>query len=240
MTKEELINEVVITKNGDELVILDIILGNTFKNMFLKMSNEKTYNLFIAYKNGFIKFKNEKLNKELNDLINEDENQRKKDEEKIQKQQEERRKYYSKEREQLEHAIKSFRDEYSFLSNMYLCKVTYQGLTYESSESAFQAQKDPSKSSEFVGLNPVTSKRKGRKVSLRSDWEEVKVEIMEEILRCKFDQNPDLKEKLLNTGNQLLIEGNSWGDRFWGVCKEEGRNMLGKLLMKIREGYRNG
>ena len=50
----------------------------------------------------------------------------------------------------------------------------------------------------------------------------------------KFKQNPELKQKLLETGNQELIEGNTWNDTFWGVCNGQGQNWLGKILMLAR------
>ena len=72
---------------------------------------------------------------------------------------------------------------------------------------------------------------------MRKDWEEVKDELMEEILRSKFAQHTELKEKLLATGDAVLIEGNSWNDRYWGVDIKSGagKNHLGKILMKVRE-----
>lgn len=69
--------------------------------------------------------------------------------------------------------------------------------------------------------------------NLREDWEDVKLEIMEAILYLKFTQNPDLKEKLLETKGHIE-ERNDWYDVFWGTYNGEGENHLGKLLMKIR------
>ena len=74
---------------------------------------------------------------------------------------------------------------------------------------------------------------------MRADWEEVKIEIMEEALRLKFD-DPHLKDLLLATGDKELIEGNTWNDQFWGVCNGVGENNLGKLLMKLRKEYSEG
>ena len=80
----------------------------------------------------------------------------------------------------------------------------------------------------------------GRQVTLRTDWEQVKVSIMEKIVRAKFVQNPYLMKKLLDTGELLLIEGNTWKDTFWGVDinNGEGKNHLGKILMNVREELR--
>lgn len=77
------------------------------------------------------------------------------------------------------------------------------------------------------------AKRRGRQVELRPDWEKVKVDVMRKLLRQKFD-NIDLRVALLNTRPHHLIEGNHWGDTFWGVCDGNGENMLGTLLMEIR------
>ena len=74
---------------------------------------------------------------------------------------------------------------------------------------------------------------------LRGDWEEVKDNIMYEICKAKFTQNEDLKEKLLATGNDILEEGNTWGDRVWGTVNGVGENRLGKILMRVREELRN-
>ena len=138
-----------------------------------------------------------------------------------------------------ETAITSFRGKYRFLSNFYAAQVTFEGLTYPCSEAAFQAMKslDTDDRIPFTKeKNPVTVKRMGKKVKLRSDWEYVKVEIMEKIVRAKFMQHPELTEQLIATGDIPIMEGNSWHDTFWGVdaATGKGKNHLGKILMKIR------
>lgn len=135
--------------------------------------------------------------------------------------------------------IDAFRGQYSFLSNMYECQIKYKGLTFTSSEAAFHSQKCPERAAEFTPLSPTESKKLGRTVELRTDWEDVKYSIMEEIVELKFRQNKDLKDKLLATGNAELIEGNWWSDIYWGVCTNKkyngvGQNNLGKILMNIR------
>ena len=62
---------------------------------------------------------------------------------------------------------------------------------------------------------------------------------MYELCKAKFTQNEDLKEKLLATGNDILEEGNTWGDRVWGTVNGVGENRLGKILMRVREELRN-
>lgn len=134
--------------------------------------------------------------------------------------------------------IDSFRDQYRFLSNFFAASIEWEGLTYRNAEAAFQAAKvlTAEERMPFTSLNPVVAKRMGRKVPLRADWEAVKTGVMEEIVRAKFTQNPELAAKLLATGDAALIEGNAWGDRCWGVDLRtgEGENRLGRILMKVR------
>ena len=132
--------------------------------------------------------------------------------------------------------IGHFRKEYMFLSNMYNCPVTYKGVTYKSSESAYQAQRmlNESDKKKFVNLSGFDAKKLVNKLPGRKDWHEVNTQIMREILYAKFEQNKDLADKLVATGSKELIEGNNWHDQYWGVFCGEGKNMLGKLLMEVR------
>ena len=61
---------------------------------------------------------------------------------------------------------------------------------------------------------------------------------MREIVEAKFEQNPQLREMLLATGDAYLEEGNTWGDRTWGTVNGVGANNLGRILMDVREGLR--
>lgn len=133
--------------------------------------------------------------------------------------------------------IDKFRGDYYFLSNFYPASVLYEGILYPSNEAAFQSAKtlDRNVRLQFVRLTPKEAKRKGRKVALREDWEYGKFYIMYQIVKAKFIQHTDLKEKLLATGEEELVEGNSWNDRIWGVCRGRGKNKLGKILMAVRK-----
>ncbi len=132
--------------------------------------------------------------------------------------------------------INSFRGEYSFLSNFYEAPMEYEGLTYPSSEAAYQAQKcaDPKDREAFTAMNPAEAKKAGRTVTIREDWEDVKISVMTGIVRAKFEQNPDLAGMLLATKDAYLEEGNNWGDRVWGTVNGEGANNLGLILMDTR------
>lgn len=138
--------------------------------------------------------------------------------------------------------IKRFKGRYYFLSNFYPSMVSFDGYTYLNSEAAFQAQKcaNPDMRAIFCSLNPSDAKRIGRHVDLRSDWEKVKFDLMEGIVRAKFTQNERLRDELINTGGAILIEGNTWGDKIWGVDLSNGvgENHLGKILMKVRKELR--
>lgn len=141
--------------------------------------------------------------------------------------------------------IDNFKGEYFFLSNFANALVIYKGITYKNNEAAFQAQKVVSLSEQqkFASLPPNLAKREGRRVKLRPDWELIKKQVMYEIVKAKFEQNSGLRRMLLNTGNAILVEGNTWHDNTWGVCKCEkcinkchiDSNNLGKILMKVRE-----
>ena len=133
--------------------------------------------------------------------------------------------------------INNFKGKYYFLSNFYSAQVMYEGLLYKNNEFAFQSAKvkDLERRKQFCELDPSVAKRKGRNVLLRQDWENVKDEIMYQCVKDKFTRNLDLKQKLLDTDDEELIEGNTWNDTYWGICKGRGKNMLGKILMRVRE-----
>jgi ribA/ribD-fused uncharacterized protein len=137
--------------------------------------------------------------------------------------------------------INEFRGKYYFLSNFYEVPITYEGITYQNNEAAFQSAKvaDYNKRLSFANLNPSQAKSKGRRVQLRHGWDLIKEEIMYEICKAKFEQNEELRQKLLDTGDQHLEEGNTWGDRIWGTVNGKGQNKLGKILMRVRDNWDN-
>lgn len=137
--------------------------------------------------------------------------------------------------------ISEFRGEYYFLSNFYSVPVMYEGIVYQNNESAFQSAKvtDCNTRLQFANLDPSSAKKKGRNIQLRHGWDKIKFDIMYEICKAKFEQNADLREKLLATKDMYLEEGNTWGDKIWGTVNGVGQNHLGKILMKVREDIKS-
>lgn len=140
--------------------------------------------------------------------------------------------------------IAEFEGKYAFLSNFYHSPITYDGITYPTNEHFFQAMKtldQEERKAIAAAPTPGKAKRMGRHVALRSDWEEVKVDVMRTGLMLKFTDG-NLASKLIATGDEELIEGNTWHDNTWGSCmcmkciNIPGRNMLGMLLMELRKG----
>ena len=136
--------------------------------------------------------------------------------------------------------IDSFCGEYRFLSNFWICQIDYNGQTYWSTEAAYQAAKckNEETKSVFTTLPPGAAKRFGNMILIRPDWDSIKLEVMRDLLYIKFMSHPDLRQRLLETGDAMLIEGNTWGDTYWGVCDGVGENNLGRLLMEVRASMR--
>lgn len=136
--------------------------------------------------------------------------------------------------------IVQFSGEHRWLSNFWPAPVELDGVTYPTVEHAYVAAKSLDEGFRLAVRDcptPGHAKRLGRTVELRGDWESEKLVIMENLLRQKFAPGSELAERLLATRGRDLIEGNSWNDRFWGVDYRTGlgENMLGRLLMGIRE-----
>ena len=132
--------------------------------------------------------------------------------------------------------ICKFSDNYSFLSNMYPCNIVYNGIKYPSTENAYVAQKTACQETrhQISLMDPRQSKKFGRNLELVDNWNSIKLKVMRDVLDLKF-AIPELRNLLRDTYPQKIIEGNTWGDTFWGECPlGNGRNFLGLTLMKIR------
>lgn len=137
--------------------------------------------------------------------------------------------------------VKGFFEEYRFLSNFEVGDVVYDGVRYPSSENAYQAAKslDPDVRKQFVSITPSQSKKLGRSIEVRSDWENVKYRVMYDICLDKFTRHSHFGDALIETGDKYLEETNHWKDVTWGVCDGVGKNWLGKILMDIRSQLMN-
>jgi ribA/ribD-fused uncharacterized protein len=135
--------------------------------------------------------------------------------------------------------IDSFQGKYRFLSNFWYLPVEFEGVIYPTLEHAYQAAKVTRKDRPQILAcpTPVDAKRLGRKLMMTPGWDNSKIEVMRLLLQRKF-KDPVAQQLLLETGEAELIEGNWWGDTFWGVCRGKGKNVLGQLLMETRDGIR--
>lgn len=139
--------------------------------------------------------------------------------------------------------VYGFFGSFRWLSNFHLVPITYDGLTYPTTEHAYQAAKsfDPKIRQLFAEVieKPKDARLYGQEIELDPSWEVRKLEVMLDITRIKFKQEP-LRTWLLETENLYLEETNGWGDKFWGVSGGEGLNHLGKILMQVRSELRAG
>ena len=135
--------------------------------------------------------------------------------------------------------ISSFKEEYDFLNNRFGCSFMWQGIRYNNVESAFHASKYTNEAERRVLSRMSAEKvvKKSMECTPSIEWEESKLDIMESILLAKYDQNPNLKNRLIETEGRILINGNNKHETYWGVdlYSWRGENHLGKILMSIRD-----
>ena len=140
--------------------------------------------------------------------------------------------------------IRGFFGEYRFLSNFYCpAPVWFEGLLYLATEQAYQAAKvAPAERSQFLNIKPGASKKLWKTLALlytKEEWEKIKYDIMFGLVFQKFLTHPELRAKLLATGDAYLEERNHWHDVYWGIdLNGVGENNLGKILMKVRAALR--
>ena len=128
-----------------------------------------------------------------------------------------------------------FKENYAFLSNMTFVDITFRGITYRSVENMYQAFKtaDVAEHRKISRMNPYESKRYGRTLVIRDDWDTIKDRVMWEALCRKFSQ-PHFRQALSHV-SEPIVEDNYWGDTYWGVCKGVGANKLGRMLQHLRD-----
>lgn len=133
--------------------------------------------------------------------------------------------------------IKGFFGKYRWLSNFWYAPVIFEGIIYPTNEHAYQAAKvtNPLTRSLVLAIaTPKDARNWGKGISLRSDWDSAKRDIMKSIVVDKFTRNIHLKLWLLATKEAYLEETNDWGDTYWGVYNGSGSNHLGYVLMEVR------
>ena len=143
--------------------------------------------------------------------------------------------------------ISGFFGPYRFLSNFWPAPVTYEGVLYPSTEVAYQAAKCVIRKDRELFIHATSSEAKqiGKRVIMRSDWDDVRESIMSDLVDQKFNKHIDLRDQLLATNKKQLVEANTWKDTFWGVYYKYqrssgtyeclgGQNKLGEILMKVR------
>lgn len=150
--------------------------------------------------------------------------------------------------------IDSFRGEHAFLSNFYYAKTNWAGKTFPTVEHGYAAAKALCFQDALDGVSdneshywfdkiasastPSEAKKLGRSLKIDIDyWEGAKVVFMRQLLTAKFNENYDIRYKLIQTSPHMLIEGNTWGDKYWGMVDNDGENVLGCLLMELRGHY---
>ncbi len=143
-----------------------------------------------------------------------------------------------------EDVIGPFKNDYEFLSNFHEAEIVYNGTEFPTSEHAYQAMKARDEEELYHKIasanGPREAKKFGKQPSLPENWQKEKKYVMLEIVTAKFAQNPELRENLLETDDNLLVELNHWGDTYWGADSQsgEGKNMLGRILMEVRSSIR--
>lgn len=134
--------------------------------------------------------------------------------------------------------------KHMFMSNYWGCEIEHDGIVYKNTESFFQAMKfKKEKRKRFADLTPRQAKSKGNRDKLTEkelkSWESRKDLVMTVVCFKKFDQNPDLLKRLLETDNAMLIEDTSgWNDKYWGQSYGVGKNKLGKILVELRDLFK--
>ncbi len=133
----------------------------------------------------------------------------------------------------------SKKSEWSWLSNFFLSTFVLDGKEYPSVEHWFQSQKftDVSLQEQIrLAKSPASAKQLGKKrhPSFQIQWDILREEILIQGLRAKFQQNNELRDKLLATNSLELIEDSFW-DAYWGNGRSgRGKNRMGILLMRVR------
>lgn len=138
--------------------------------------------------------------------------------------------------------IGNFTGEYAFLDNDYETHITIDGIVFKTVTAAFESRKVDDLIIQFKisKKSPAEARRYVKAFVLPSDWADTQDEIMKSIVVKKFEQNPKLRQKLIATGDELLVYNNTCNDKYWGLHKGCGKNRLGTILMQVRSEFMRG
>ena len=151
--------------------------------------------------------------------------------------------------------IRGFSGSYRFLSNFHYASITFadpsteEGLaadlnfiiTAPTAEHAYQALKTlrpQEREAVLKSPSPAAARAIGRRITLRPNWDRIRQPKMKLVQFTKYHQHLYLRRRLLDTGERVLVEENHWGDTYWGQCRGQGTNYLGRLLMEVRSELR--
>lgn len=140
-------------------------------------------------------------------------------------------------------SIREFRGRYAFLGSDWRADVEFEGAFYPTAAHAIAAARTTDAAERRIiaaQVSAADARRRADAVQLRADWDRIKIDAMERIVRDKFTRHPILRERLRRTGDAYLENGNAEGDRLWGVSSGVGENRLGIILMKVRDESRYG
>lgn len=139
--------------------------------------------------------------------------------------------------------IEQFQGKYRWLSNFSPLEssIIFGDISYITAEHFYVAMKTTDIAQRFaisITKNPGEVKRMGSQLILRPGWDRIRDDIMRCAIELKFsEKNPTLKQRLIDTGDVHIQEGNMWNDKYWGVCLKtgEGKNILGEIIMNRRD-----
>lgn len=134
--------------------------------------------------------------------------------------------------------IKQFQNEYRWLSNFWLTDIVIGSKLYRSAEHYYQACKALNEETHEI-IRKLEKPSDAKRYAKNIKWNIDKIKVMEKTVFEKFNQNEELKKKLILTYPEILQEGNYWHDTFWGVDLKTGigDNRLGKILMEVRHKF---
>ena len=147
--------------------------------------------------------------------------------------------------------INGFTNQYRYLDNSFHSPFRYRGQWWDTVTHAYQAMKTDDKDEQrkiMLAPNPSAAYLLGKRVRLRENWDRIRDFVMMECIIKKFEQNEQIRKKLIETKDEVLIAKNYWHDNYWGVCNCKDckvynevckdNNKLGIILMEVRESFK--